>query len=120
MMRCTMCGREITNQDANYCDYCGTALGDAAYREAQPVQPATVTDAPKEDRVSTWLFLGAMLLMFVPVVGFFAHVGILLYWAVATSVVDSRKSFARAILIYEGATLVFTFTIMGAMLAAMT
>ena len=118
-MKCAMCGREILNQDANYCDYCGTALRDAAYREVRTEQPVKSTEAPKEDRVSTWLFLGVMGLMFVPLVGFFAHIGILLYWAFASNGTDSRKSFGRAILIYEAVTLVFSFLILGAVAGSM-
>lgn len=118
-MRCTICGREITNQEANYCDYCGTALRDAGYREIQPERPTATADAPKAERVSTWLFLGVMGLMFVPLVGFLAHIGILLYWAFASNVMDSRKSFGRAILIYEAVTLVFSFLILGAMAGSM-
>ncbi len=56
-MQCSMCGREITNPNANYCDYCGTAVGAATYREVQPQQVSN-TNAPKQDRVSTWLFFG--------------------------------------------------------------
>ncbi len=118
-MQCTMCGREITNPNANYCDYCGTSVREAEYREVQPQQPAKATEEPKADRVSTWLFLGVMCLMFVPVVGFFAHIGVLLYWAFAASITDSRKSFARAILIYEAVTLVFSFLVLGAMAGSM-
>ena len=118
-MQCSMCGREITNPEANYCDYCGTAVREAEYREVVPEQPAKTAEAPKEGKVSTGLFLGVMCLMFVPLIGFFAHIGILLYWAFATSINDSRKSFARAILIYEAVTLVFSFLLLGAMAGSM-
>jgi hypothetical protein len=80
---------------------------------------ATAAEKPNAERVSTWLFLGVMGLMFVPLVGFLAHIGILLYWAFAPSVVDSRKSFGRAILIYEAVTIVFSFLVLGAMMGSM-
>lgn len=118
-MQCTMCGREINNPDANYCEYCGTAVGTEVYREVQKEPQKTSVYEPKEDRVSTWLLLGVMCLMFVPVVGFFAHIGILLYWAFAASIEDSRKSFARAILIYEAVTLMFSFLVLGMMMGSM-
>ena len=118
-MKCTMCGREITNPDANYCDYCGTSVRAGGYWEAEPEKTVPVSEEPKSDMISTWLFLGVMCLMFIPVVGFFAHAGVLLYWAFAASITDSRKSFARTILIYEAVTLVFSFMILGAMASTM-
>lgn len=119
MMRCTMCGREITNPDANYCDYCGTALGDAAYREVQPEQHTTNADAPKIDRVPTGVFLGVMCLPIIPFVGTLAYLVVLFYWAFAASVEDSRKSFARATLIYTAAALVIAFVVLGSMIGSM-
>ena len=114
-MQCTMCGREITNPNANYCDYCGTALGTNVYRE-ETVQP-TRTDISKGDRVSTWMFLGIMCLPMIPFVGTIAYLVFLFYWAFAPSIEDSRKSFARALLIYTGIMLVFTFILFGALFA---
>ena len=117
-MQCSMCGREITNPNANYCDYCGTAVGAAAYREVQP-QQVTNTNVPKQDRVSTWLFLGIMCLPFVPFVGTIAYLVFLFYWAFAPSIEDSRKSFARATLIYTAISLVLAFIIIGFIFAGM-
>ena len=118
-MKCAMCGREITNQDANYCDYCGTAVRAGVYWEAEPEKTTITQEEPKEEMVSTWLFLGVMCLMFVPVIGFLVHLGVLFYWAFVTGIKDSRKSFARAILIYEAVTLVFSFLVLGAMAGSM-
>lgn len=111
-----MCGREITNPNANYCEYCGTAVGTMAYREAQP-EPQRET-APKQDRVSTWVFLGIMALPMVPFVGSIAYLVFLFYWAFAPSIEDSRKSFARATLIYTAIMLVFVIVVMGSVFAA--
>ena len=96
-MQCAMCGREITNPDANYCDYCGTAIGTMTYRE-EVKEPQKVSE-PKEERVSTWLLFGVMCLPMIPLVGGIAYLVILFYWAFAASVEDSRKSFARATLL---------------------
>ena len=111
-----MCGREITNPNANYCEYCGTAVGTMAYRAAQP-EPQRET-APKQDRVSTWVFLGIMALPMVPFVGSIAYLVFLFYWAFAPSIEDSRKSFARATLIYTAIMLVFVIVVMGSVFAA--
>ena len=118
-MQCTVCGREIANPNANYCDYCGTAVGSEMYREVQPKQAVTNPDETKADRVSTKAFLGVMCLPFVPLVGSFAYLGILFYWAFASGITDSRKSFARATLIYTVVVLIFLFIFMGAMADAM-
>lgn len=112
-MQCTMCGREIANPEANYCDYCGTAVRNAEYREVQPVQPASVANVEKKDRVSTWLFLGIMCLPFIPFVGTLAYLGFLFYWGFAPSIEDSRKSFARATLIYTAIMLVLVMIFVG-------
>ncbi len=116
-MQCTVCGREIKNPEANYCDYCGTAVGTAAYREVQAEQPKE--SAPKTDRVSTWAFLGVMCLPFIPFVGSLAYLVFLFYWGFASAINDSRKSFARATLIYTAVMLVFVMVVFGAMFAGM-
>ena len=112
-MQCLMCGREITNPNANYCDYCGTAVGTMEYRQEQPV--SRQAEEKKPERVSTWLFLGIMCLPFVPFVGTIAYLVFLFYWAFAPSIEDSRKSFARATLIYTAITLVFVIVVFGAL-----
>ena len=116
-MQCSMCGREITNPNANYCDYCGTAVGAAVYREVQPQQQTTNGTVQKSEPVSTWLFLGIMCLPFVPFVGSIAYLVFLFYWAFAPSIEDSRKSFARATLIYTAITLVLSLILVGFLFA---
>ena len=118
-MQCSMCGREITNPNANYCDYCGTAVGAAAYREVQPQRQVTSGTEQKPERVSTWLFLGIMCLPFVPFVGSIAYLVFLFYWAFAPSIEDSRKSFARAMLIYTAISLVIAVIFIGFIFASM-
>ncbi|MBR2408696.1 MAG: zinc ribbon domain-containing protein [Lachnospiraceae bacterium] len=114
-MQCAMCGREITNPDANYCDYCGTAIGTMTYRE-EVKEPQKVSE-PKEERVSTWLLFGVMCLPMIPLVGGIAYLVILFYWAFAASVEDSRKSFARATLLYTAVTLVLGMILLGSFFA---
>lgn len=101
-MTCPMCGREVKNPEANYCDYCGTRLNGM---ENVVVQTPTETKK-QQPRVSTGVFLGVMLLPMIPMVGWILYLVLLFYWAFASSVEDSRKSFARASLIYSGITLV--------------
>ncbi len=119
-MRCAMCGREITNPNANYCDYCGTSVREDVYREVQPEAKMTSAETPKADRVPTVYFFGVMCLPFFPLVGAFAYLGILLYWAFAPKITDSRKSFARATLIYTVAVMAVFFAAFGTMMNTIT
>ncbi len=116
-MQCTMCGREITNPEANYCDYCGTAVRQTEYREVRAEQPKEAEK--KEDRVPTLSFLGVMALPFLPFVGSLAYLVFLFYWAFSSTIQDSRKSFARATLIYTAVVFVLMIVIFGAAIAAM-
>lgn len=146
-MRCTVCGREAMNPEANFCDYCGspfhksgedgwnapsqsaypsgaapeaeyTAFGTAEYREeAYDVQRAKNVQQGRD--ISVWMFLGVMCLQFVPVIGLFAYIGVLLFWGFSSQIVDARKNWARAALIYTGIVIVVFFsylkTLMGLM-----
>ncbi len=108
-MKCSMCGREITNPGANYCDYCGTPVGDVTYHveQTQPQQTGEV----KRDKVPMLWYLGVMCLPLVPMVGSIAYLVMLFFWAFAPSIEDSRKSWARAALIYTGITLVLAIVL---------
>lgn len=116
-MRCTVCGRESANPEANYCDYCGTAFRTAEHHEEKNI-PQQSANVPCETRVSTLMFLGVMLLPVIPVVGTVAYLVVLFYWAFASNVTDSRKSFARAMLIYTAIMLVLFFALFGSMIGA--
>lgn len=111
-MKCSMCGREITNPEANYCDYCGTQVGETAYH-VEPAQPQQ-TGEVKRDKVPMLWYLGVMCLPLVPMVGSIAYLVMLFYWAFAPSIEDSRKSWARAALIYTGITLALGIVLFGA------
>lgn len=122
-MQCTVCGREITNPEANYCDYCGTALGNVAYREEQG-QSQPQTESEKKDKVPMTSFLGVMCLSFIPMVGSIAYLVFLFYWAFASNIQDSRKSYARAALIYTaitiGVVIIMCVTIFSAVMSSIT
>ena len=60
-----------------------------------------------------------MCLPFVPFVGSIAYLVFLFYWAFAPSIEDSRKSFARATLIYTAISLVIAFIFIGIIFAGM-
>lgn len=101
-MQCLMCGREINNPEANYCEYCGTALKTNVYREEQVQQVSQQQTGAKPERVPTTSFLGVMCLPMIPFVGSIVYLVYLFYWAFSSAIEDSRKSWARATLIYTG------------------
>ena len=97
-MQCSMCGREITNPEANYCEYCGTAVGTTGSTVEQ-TKPQS-TGEVKRDKVPTLWYLGVMCLPLIPMVGSIGYLVMLFIWAFAPSIDDSRKTWARAALIY--------------------
>lgn len=136
-MRCMVCGREAMNPEANYCDYCGspfresekngqdatsvrnayqdreapgesgyTAFGTTEYREELRMPRK---DSSQAKGISVWMFLGIMCLQFVPGIGLFAYIGVLLWLGFSPQIADARKNWARASLIYTGIMFVLSF-----------
>lgn len=116
-MQCTACGRESMNPNANYCDYCGTLLGTEVHLEA--VEQKKVAEPQEAMPVPTWMFLVVMFLPFIPMVGWLAYLGVLIYWGFAPSITDSKKSFARATLLYTVVVVVIGMALMGALFGGM-
>lgn len=130
-MRCTICGREAMNPEANYCDYCGSsfrecgqenrqwengagekfrdgvseerysAFGTGEYRESTVGN----NDRPavgENKKITIWTYLGVLLLPLIPWIGTIAWFVILCYWSFSIKIDEARKCFARAYLIYMG------------------
>jgi len=116
-MQCTACGRESSNPNANYCDYCGSLLGGDVYRET--VEPKKDAEPQEAMPVPTWMFLLVMCLPFIPMVGWVAYLVVLFYWGFATNIKDSKKTFARATLIYTAVVAVLGMVLFGSMMSGM-
>ncbi|MBQ9120391.1 MAG: zinc ribbon domain-containing protein [Lachnospiraceae bacterium] len=166
-MICRACGRIIINEQANFCEYCGTPVdearggasftqGNAAwqgaagaqgsygagqqenyagngygeYRENHGGYGAPQEEAPqgvvgallgtsggpeKEGSMSMLQWLGIMLLPFVPMVGAFAYLIVLLTWGFGKTATKTRKSWARATLIMLVIAFVMMFYMIGGM-----
>lgn len=136
-MRCMVCGREAMNPEANYCDYCGNSFREAgrnwqedasawnAYQSGTASEESGYTafgtteyreelrtprkDSSQAKGVSVWMFLGIMCLQFVPGIGLFAYIGVLLWLGFSPQIADARKNWARASLIYTGIMFVLSF-----------
>lgn len=61
----------------------------------------------EEKPVTIWTFLGVLLVLFVPYIGFYVFLGMLFYWAFASNISGVRKTFGRAMLIYAVIMLIF-------------
>ena len=101
-MICKTCGRVISNEDANFCEYCGTSFRD----KMQPVkntadesgQQSTSSDND-EKPISFLNWMGTMFLPFVPLIGPFIYIIMLFVWSFGSEAPKSKKNWARATLL---------------------
>lgn len=100
-MICKSCGRTIGNENANFCDYCGTSLREQSYPEIDTaeVHPNEMEAVEGEKPISFGNWLGSMGLLFIPVIGGVVYAGMLIYWSLSDKVTESKKNWARATLI---------------------
>ncbi len=130
-MICNNCGRQLQNETANFCEYCG-----ASFREqAQAARPETgkphysipgmqqeafsmnnqnimpgVPTGMQEKPISfqSWLGTYALLgaLMFVPYFGWIGFIALLLFWAFSNKTPATKKNWARVTLIFVGIVII--------------
>jgi hypothetical protein len=131
-MICYNCGRQIQNETANFCEYCG-----ASFREqAQAARPEAgqpfyripdiqqdnfqmrdqsqmmVGQAGMQEKpigfmswLGTYAILGALL--FIPYFGWIGFVALLLFWAFSNKTPATKKNWARVTLIFVGIVMIF-------------
>lgn len=172
-MVCRACGRIIVNEQANFCEYCGTPVdearggmnyaqgstfrqenygnrGDAygaesgrygnmngandygnaganpygGYEKAgEPEAPqgiigtllGTAGGPEKEGSMSTLHWIVIMLLPYIPMIGTFAYIVVLLVWAFGKTATKTRRSWARATLIVLVIVFMMVFYMLGGM-----
>lgn len=130
-MKCNTCGRELLNENANFCEYCGASFRERAQtvinteqREPEGMVSATpvVMSLPRPDGVAqtpsrpteieksltfaNWITTYG--LMFIPIVGGLIFFVMLFVWAFDGKTPPSKKNWARATLIFV-AVLIFFF-----------
>lgn len=109
-MVCNNCGRTNSEQ-ARFCEYCGQSLS-AEQAPANPILPKTqVVNEEKEKPVSLGNWLGSFALMLIPFVGGLVFFIMLFVWAFAGYVPESKKNWARAMLIIAAIGLVLAIII---------
>ncbi|BCN29714.1 hypothetical protein [Anaeromicropila herbilytica] len=102
-MECKVCGRHTDSESANFCEYCGTSYREAPKQEYRlPNENYGIINHENrevEEPISFGNWLGSMLLMFIPFVGFFVYLFMLLKWSFGGNVAQTKKNWARAQLI---------------------
>lgn len=117
------CGQESrSNQTATKGSYSESGVSDAGYsafgmseyREpAMEKQSMGSMLAGENKPVTTWTYLGVLLLPVVPWVGTIAWLVVMLYWAFSSRVDAARKHFARAYMIFMGISLAVLMGLLG-------
>lgn len=104
-MQCKVCGRNTANENANYCEYCGSSYRDNvpgntesySISNSQPVINSNNETTEKPISFGNWM--GSMLLMFIPIIGFFIYLVMMFVWAFGSDTPQSKKNWARASLV---------------------
>lgn len=111
-MICNNCGRQSMSENAKFCEYCGGSL--KANTPVNPLLPnqAVVVEGDKEKPVSFLNWLGSYALMFIPFVGGLVFLIMLFVWAFGDYVPESKKNWARALLVVIGIVIVLAIIIL--------
>lgn len=114
-MVCSNCGRITQNEEANFCEYCGSTFREHIQVAASPVltRPAPQIIQENSGKPVTFLnWLGTYGVLFIPGVGVIAFLAMLLIWAFGKNVTDSKKNWARATLIFVVVSFIYLIIFM--------
>jgi uncharacterized membrane protein YvbJ len=119
-MVCNACGRNPSNESANYCEYCGTSFRDniVTIHEENKTYVAQQDDRKDKNEgvekpISFGNWMGTMLLPLIPIVGPLIYIVMLFVWSFSSDSPKSKKNWARATLIISVLAIilfVFMFT----------
>lgn len=101
-MICPVCGRTTENENANFCENCGTSFRVTNNQNTSfsPVDTVTTESVkPKQEEIPFRTFLGVMLLPMVPMIGPLIYIVILLTWSFGKQYSGTQKNYARATLV---------------------
>lgn len=132
-MICNTCGRNTQNEEANFCEYCGSSFRDhnkqeesSAYHQYSnpeinqaykvPPMPPVIPAEQKEKPVSFLNWLGTYGIMLIPFFGSLAFFVMLFVWSFGKNVPESKKNWARATLVFVIVMLVLLVFFMAYML----
>ncbi|BCJ93141.1 hypothetical protein acsn021_07100 [Anaerocolumna cellulosilytica] len=107
-MICKVCGRSIGNEEANYCEYCGTSLRNNTsvhvsdsiqeHNKKNPERNEVVSEE-NEKTISFGNWVATMLLPFIPFVGIFIYLIMMCIWSFGSDTPKSKRNWARASLV---------------------
>ena len=137
-MVCKVCGRTMTNENANFCEDCGAAIRwyvDTSFlNEKKAPESAYENQANRtlfgstmpngmasktvggEETISFGKWLLIMVLPFIPGVGFWAFIVLLFIWGFGKNTTPTKKNWARATLVVGAFLLILMTALMGQML----
>lgn len=104
-MVCKSCGRSTSNENANFCDYCGASYKEVVFIqnedkqkiEGQVKEYNKVEEGDKPISFRNWV--GTLLLPIIPIVGPIIYLVMMLVWAFGSDTNQSKKNWARASLV---------------------
>jgi len=118
-MICNTCGRNIQNEEANFCEYCGNSFREHVKVTEGIVALQNKVNEEQEKPVSFLNWLGSMSLIFIPYVGIFAYIIMMFIWAFGSKTPKSKKNWARVALIRGGVMFLLFIVIMVIMMNSM-
>lgn len=109
-MICKTCGRNAQNEEANFCEYCGSSFRERVQTvvNAAPQKQIVAETIGSEKPVSFLNWLGSMAILLallfipIPLVGMIIFMAVLCVWAFGNNTPISKKNWARASLIFVG------------------
>lgn len=116
-MKCNVCGRYTQNDEANFCEYCGSPFKEhmKAYYEVQKEQHISgdqyiyderggyVKPDEQESKPVTFLdYLASYGIFFIPFAGWLVFFVMLIVWSFSDKTPASKKNWAKATLIFFG------------------
>lgn len=106
IMICKVCGRNTENQNANFCEYCGSSYRLGTNIEQQNISTTninqdihTTSEQETEKPISTLHWICCMLIFFIPIIGWIAYPVMLFVWAFSNNISKTKRNWARASLI---------------------
>lgn len=101
-MVCDTCGRNTQNEEANFCEYCGSSFREQPikYNENTTQQPEAILAEGKEEPISFINWLGTYGMIFIPIVGWIISLVMLFVWAFQKNGSKTKKNWARATMIF--------------------
>ena len=110
-MNCNVCGRQTMNEEANFCEYCGSSFREQMqnFNNTPPIEQGIpypnnepMPNMTQERPVPFINWLAIYGLILVPFPGWIILLVLMFVWAFSSNTPKSQKNWARATLIFAG------------------